>query len=189
MCSTHLTCTECMQAKDCGWCSTPETGSNCNQLDNWIKSSDEKSSESQVICQDEGEIQGNWRTNVSNSKTQFFNNSGLFYNIHAKSGNPWKKRKEDWEIEENVIRVTTKTMEPIKLSVEWDVSQARGVLNEYHTRHKKGHPKDAIELDLTSQRYYNEKGGVRNFMYPTPDILDLNTPTLVTTVPARMMIR
>jgi len=166
VCSTHLTCTECMQAKDCGWCPNPETGSNCNRLDNWIKSSDKKTSENQVICQDEGEIQGNWRTNVSHSKTQFFNNSGLFYDIHAYSGNPWKERQEDWEIEENVIRVTTKTMEPIKLSVEWDVTQARGPLNEYKSEHKKGHPKDAIELVLTSQRYYNPKGGNSDLYVP-----------------------
>jgi len=151
VCSTRLTCTECMQAKDCGWCSSPETGSNCNRLDNWIKSSKEKTSEGQVICQDDGEIQGNWRTNVSNSITKFFNNNGDLYNIHAYSDNPWEYRRRDWESEENVIRVTTKTMEPIKLSVEWDVSQARSAINK--SRHMKGHPKDAIELQLTSQTY------------------------------------
>ena len=112
-----------MQAKDCGWCSTPETGSNYNRLDNWIKSSKKKTSERQQ-----------WP----------------FLQHSFEKWQPWKK--EDWEIEENVIRVTTKTMEPIKLSVELDVTQARGPLNEYHSKHKKGHPKDAIELDLTSQR-------------------------------------
>jgi len=138
-CPSHLTCSDCIHAKDCGWCSDPENGPKCNRLSSWVSLI--STEDNQVVCK--ADIQG-WKVNTSNAEPKIINNNRNTFTPWNYNRNPYSR--SEFEQRDNIVHVTAKIGVPVKLSVEWDYNDDDGI-------NSADNPRDAVELGLTSKTY------------------------------------
>lgn len=121
LCTSHLSCSDCIHAEGCGWCSLPGDNPNCNRLDNWVSKelAENEGGDTKTFCG--GEVLG-WRINVSNNGLAKFTTPGFF--------DPSEFRESffesrDFAQTENILEVQAKTDVPIKFSVQWNSTLLR----------------------------------------------------------------
>ena len=149
MCTSHLSCSDCINADECGWCSVPEDGPRCNKITNWVSKDlfENGKDNGKFVC---GEDVFGWKVNVSNNGQANFFFEDYFNPIEH--GEHYYTRSE-FSQEENILHVQAKIDAPINLSVQWNTTLFKRKMEGYS--YVKNPVTESIQLAFASHEIYD----------------------------------